>query len=332
MPANLTPQYLKAEEAYRRAATPEEELECLQVMFRELPKHKGTDKLQAELKAKIAKVRKEIEAGGGSGGAGKRPGLRIPRQGAGRGILLGGPNAGKSQLLRSLTRATPEVAPYPFTTHEPIPGMMPWEDCMVQLIDTPPITADLLDPNLQGLIRGADLVLLLVNLGADEGIEDLQAVLAKLGETKTRLGTSSYLDEDDVGLTYTQTFLVLNKIDDPEAADRRELLREFCPLEFREFAISAQEGTGLDALRQAVFEALDVIRVYTKLPTAREPDYERPFTIRRGGTLLDVAELIHRDMARNLKFARVWGSQVHDGTQVKGDYVPHDKDVVEFHV
>jgi ribosome-interacting GTPase 1 len=329
MPANLTQQYLKAEAEYRRASTPEEELECLQVMLRELPKHKGTDKLQAELKQKISKARKELQQGKAKG---KRGGIRIPRQGAGRAVLIGGPNAGKSQLLRSLTRATPEVAAYPFTTHEPIPGMMPWQDVMVQLIDTPPITADVFDPVTQGLIRGAELALLVVDLGSDDGIEQLQEVIDHLGRTKTRVARESYLDEDDVGLSYTRTFLVANKIDDPEAADRLELLHEFCPLDLPEYRVSAEHGTGLEGLRDAIYEAMDVVRVYTKLPNHKEPDYDRPFTIHRGGTLLEIAEQIHKDMAENLKHARVWGSHVHDGTAVKGDYVLHDKDVVELHV
>jgi ribosome-interacting GTPase 1 len=330
MPANLTPQYHKAEEEYRRAGSPEEELQCLQVMLRELPKHKGTDKLQAELKQKISKAKKEAEqhkAGGKKG-----HGFRLPRQGAGRAVIIGGPNAGKSQLLKSLTRATPEVAPYPFTTREPIPGMMPWEDVMVQLVDTPPITADVFDPVTQGLIRGADLVLLVVDLGSDDGIEQLQAVIDRVSETKTRLAKESYLSEDDIGLSFTRAFLLLNKIDLPEAADRLALLKEFCELDFQEFSISAEHGTGLEELREAIYKTLDVVRVYTKLPTKKEPDFDRPFTIRRGGTLLEIAELVHKDFAHNLKHARVWGSQVHDGTNVKGDYVVHDKDVVELHM
>ena len=329
MPANLTQQYLKAEAEYRRASTPEEELDCLQIMLRELPKHKGTDKLNAELKQKISKVKKELQQPQAKG---KRGGLRIPRQGAGRAVIIGGPNAGKSQLVRSLTRATPEVAPYPFTTIEPSPGMMPWQDVMVQLIDTPPITADYFDPVTQGLIRGADLVLLMVDLGLDEGIDGLQEALQHLGSTKTRLANESYLDEDDIGVSYTRTLLVPNKIDLPEAAERLQLMHEFCDVDFTEHVVSALHGTGLEDLRNAIYEPLDVVRVYTKLPTSKEPDYDRPFTIRRGGTLLEIAELIHKDFAKNLKFARVWGTAVHDGTQVKGDYVLHDKDVVELHV
>jgi len=331
MPANLTQQYLKAEAEYRRAATPEEELDCLQVMLRELPKHKGTDKLQAELKHKISKTKKEIEQHRQSGGK-KGGGFRLPRQGAGRAVLIGGPNAGKSQLMCNLTRATPEVAVYPFTTHEPVPGMMSWEDVMVQVVDTPPITADVFAPATQGLIRSADIVLLLIDLGSDEGIEQVQEVLDHIGRTKTRLANASHFDQAEVGVIHTKTFAVPNKIDLPDAADRLELLHAFCPLEFEQFVISAETGQGLDELRLAVYNSLDVVRVYTKMPNKKEADYDRPYTIGRGGTLREIAQLIHKDFAENLKFARVWGSNIHDGSQVKADYVLHDKDVVELHI
>ncbi|MGO8688631.1 MAG: GTPase [Thermoguttaceae bacterium] len=331
MPANLTAQYLKAEEEYRRATTLEEELKGLQVMLQEIPKHKGTDHLQADLKAKIAKVRREMTSEKGATKK-KGHGLRIPRQGAGTAILLGGPNAGKSQLIASLTRATPEVAPYPFTTQTPAPAMMPWEDVAVQLIDTPPITTDYVDPHLYGLVRAADLAMLLVDLGSDDGIGQCQEVLDRLAATKTRLAATSFLDENDVGLSYTRTFLVPNKIDLPEAADRLELLHELCPLDFKEYVISAGHGAGLEALRAAIYQAMDVIRVYSKLPTAKEADRDRPFTLRRGSPLLELAGQVHKDFLAGLKFARVWGEAVHDGTVVKGDYVLHDKDVVELHM
>jgi len=332
MPANLTQQYKKAEDNYRRAATPEEELKWLQVMFAEMPKHKGTDHLQAKLKTQMSDLRKEIEQqkSGPKKGGGKS--FKIPKQGAGTVVVIGGPNAGKSQLLATLTRATPEVAPYPFTTTQPQPGMMQWEDVFIQLIDTPPITPDFLEPYLLGFIRSADLALLMVDLGDDDGIERCRDVIDRLNATKTRLAVESGLDEEDVGLSFTKTFLLANKFDMPDAAERLELLHEFCPLPFREFKVSANDVATLEELRNEIYRSLDVVRVYTKDPKKKEADHERPFTLRTGDTLLDLAELIHKDYAKNLRFGKVWGSAVHDGTVVKGDYVLNDKDVVEVHV
>ncbi|HKD37327.1 MAG TPA: GTPase [Pirellulales bacterium] len=330
MATNLTPQYHKAEEQYRRAATTEEELHWLEIMYREMSKHKASEKLQSELKQKISRTKKELDAERKAGKKGTS--VRIPRQGAGTAVILGGPNSGKSQLVAALTRAKPEIAPYPFTTRTPLPGMMPWEDVMVQLVDTPPITRDYLESYMQGLVRGSDLAVLLVDLGSDDGIEQLQELLDRLNATKTRLGKTSHLDENDLGVSYTATILAPNKIDLPGAAARRELLHELCPLEFSEYLISAAHGEGLERLRDAIFCSLDVIRVYTKLPTAKSADFERPFTIPSGHTLQEVAELVHKDFAEHLKFARIWGTGVHDGTVVKGDHVMHDKDIVELHI
>ena len=329
MPANLTPSYLKAEAEYRRAQGAEEELRCLQIMLAEIPKHKGTDHLQADLKSKIAQAKKDAitEKTAKKGG---RTGVRIPRQGAGTAVLIGGPNAGKSQFLRSMTRAAPQVAPYPFTTTSPMPGMMPWQDVFVQLIDLPPITKDFLEPYVQGLIRSADLVLLMVNLGEDDGVEQCQELLDRLQSTRTRLGATSYLDEEDIGLSYTKTFVVPNRIDEDGATERLEIFHELIPLDWPEYPISTTVGTGVETLRDAIYQSLDVVRVYSKLPKAKEPDRDRPFTLRRGSTLLDMAAQVHKDIAANLKFARVWGSAVHDGTPVKGDYILNDADVVEL--
>ncbi len=328
MAANLTQRYRKAERAYRDAQTAEEELDCLRVLFRELPKHKGTERLQADLKQKISLAKKACLEGRTTGKATR---LRIPHQGAGRVLLIGAPNVGKSQLLKTLSKAEPEIAAYPFSTREPTPGMMPYEDILVQLIDTPPITSDYLDADTQALIRGADLVLLLVDLSVDRPASQAREVVDRLMQTKTQLATSTYLSPSDVGLALTETFLVLNKIDLPDARERAEAFRESSEFEFRRLSISAESGEGVNELRESVFRALDVVRVYTKMPNQKEADFQKPFTIRRGGSLGDVAELIHHDLAENLRFARVWGSKVHDGAVVKRDYIVHDKDIVEIH-
>jgi uncharacterized protein len=330
MPANLTQQYLKAEAAYREAQTPQEELDCLQVMLREIPKHKGTDRLQADLKAKIARLKLEVQKQASLPSSTKSA-AKIPRQGAGRVLLLGAPNVGKSQLLKSLTRAQPDVAPYPFTTQAPMPGMMLYQDCPFQLIDLPPVTPDFMDPATIGLARGADLLFLVVDLASDSLIEDTQAVLDRFGAGKTRLGRTTMLDEEDVGVSYTETLIVLNKCDDAGAADRLAMLDEFIQLPFDRLKVSATEGLGLDELRKNVFDRLKIVRVYTKHPKQKEPDISKPFTIRQGQTLVEVAEQVHKDMAATLKTARVWGKAVHDGTTVKPDYQPLDGDIVELH-
>lgn len=330
MATNLTPQYHKAEEQYRRAATTEEELKWLEVMLKEMPKHKASEKLQSEIKQRISRTKQELEAERKA--PKKAHGVVIPRQGAGTVILLGGPNAGKSSLVRQLTRATPEVAPYPFTTRLAAPAMMPWEDIHVQLIDTPPITSAFMESYLLNMIRAADLAVLLVDLGTDEGIEQCQELLDRLNATKTRLAAQSTLDEADLGLSFTRTLLAPNKLDAPGAGDRLELLHELCPLDFPEYPISTETGAGVEELRTAIYRALNVVRVYTKQPTHKTADFERPFTLPAGSTVLDVAEQVHRDFAEKFKFARVWGTGVHDGIVVKGDHEVHDRDVVELHI
>jgi len=332
MPATLTLQYYKAEKAYRQATSLRQELECLQAMLSALPKHKGTDKMQADLKQKISRAKKELTKQTEQGSGGKGPIPRIPRQGAGRAVIIGGCNVGKSQLLASLTKAKPKVAEYPFSTTEPMKGMMPWEDVYVQLIDTPPVTADFFAPTTQALIRGAELALLLLDLGSDEGGDQLLEVVRKINQTKSRLDTRTYIDHDDIGVTYTETLLLANKIDLSESEDRSQFFDEFVDLPYERFSISALSGDGLKEVSDRIYHSMNVVRVYTKLPHKKEPDMESPFTIKQGQTLADLAELVHRDIARDLKGARVWGSQVHDGSHVKPDYILSDKDIVELHV
>jgi ribosome-interacting GTPase 1 len=330
MAANLTPQYLEAEAEYKKARTAEERLACLKTMYSLLPKHKASEKLQAELKTKISDAKEEVEQDRKSP---KKGGVsyKIPKQGAGQYVILGAPNTGKSRLLTRLTRATPEVAPYPFTTREPHAGMMDWQDVRVQLIDTPPITADYMESYLSSMVQTASAALLLVDLGDDDGPFAAEAVLERLAQTKTVLVSQAPAVVEDPTIHYTKTLFVANKIDLPGATDRLEVVRELFGARFPLHVLSAEQGTGLEELRDAIYHFLNVIRVYTKQP-GKPPDLASPFTCPIGSTLVEMAALVHRDFAEGLKSARIWGTGVYDGQTVKRDHVLHDKDIVELHL
>jgi small GTP-binding protein len=329
MAANLTPQYLEAETEYKKAHTAEERLACLRKMYTLLPKHKASEKLQADLKTKIKHASNEVESDKHK----KKGGVsyRIPRQGAGQVALVGPPNVGKSLLLSRLTRATPEVAPYPFTTHQPTAGMMDWEDVRIQLIDLPPITADVMEGWVSSMVRSADAALLVVDLADEDGPFAVEATLEKLTTTKTLLTGTPPQHIEDFSVEHVRTMLVANKSDAAGAADRLEIVREMFAERFPIHVISAEHGHGLEELRSLVYQFLNVIRVYTKQP-GKPPDKTAPFTCPVGSTVADFAGLVHRDFAEKLKSARIWGTGVFDGQAVGREHVVHDKDVVELHV
>ena len=167
MPANLTPDYQAAEERYRQADTIEEKIEALREMLATIPKHKGTEKLQADIKRRLSKTQQEQMQRRRSGARRHDP-SHIPGEGAGQIALIGPPNTGKSSLLAAITHAQPDIAEYPFTTHAPQPGMMTYEDVQVQLIDTPPLTHEPFDFLHVNIARNADAVLLVVDTVDEE--------------------------------------------------------------------------------------------------------------------------------------------------------------------
>jgi len=329
MAVNLNPQYLEAEQDFKKAQSAEDKLTCLKKMWTFLPKHKASEKLQSELKKKMSALREEVET---AKQAPKKGGVsyKIPRQGAGQLVIIGSPNAGKSSLLGKLTRATPEVGAFPFTTKVPTPGMMDWEDVKLQLIDTPPITGDYLEGWLASMIRTADAAVLLADLGDDDGPLNVEPVIERLAQVKTMLVRAGTPPDEDLTVEHVKTLLVANKIDAPGAADRLEMLKELYGSRFPIQEVSLTAGTGVEELRTALYRLLNVIRVYTKKP-GKPADMASPFTIPEGGTVLDLAGEVHRDLVESLKSARLWGSALFDGQTVPRDHVLHDKDVVELH-
>jgi len=328
MPANLTPDYLKAEQQFREASTIEEKIEALTLMLSVIPKHKGTDHLQGDIKRKLSEYRKLARQAKSKG----RKGIsyRVPREGAGQIVMVGGPNVGKSSMLAALTNATPKIADYPFTTKLPMPGMMPHEDIQIQLVDTPPITADFMEPWMTEVLYGGDAALLVCDLGADDVLESVEAVLTRLESVKIRLVREMPADPE-LGYRYIRTMIVGNKCDAAGADENFETLQELYRDQFDMLKVSAATGVGLEDFGRRMFRFLRVIRIYTKEP-GKKADLNQPFALREGDTVLDLAAMVHKDFVKQLKMARVWGEGVFDGQPVKREHVLHDKDIVELHV
>ena len=328
MPANLTPQYQKAEIEYRRAQSAQERIDCLEQMLQLIPKHKGTEKLQADLKSRLKEARGELQQEKKAGKAGRS--YRFPHQGAGQVILLGAPNSGKSRVLAELTHAHPEVADYPFCTREPLPGMMPWQDAFVQLIDTPPITDTHFEPYLSGIVRAADLVVLCFDGTSDDAPEQTLQVIEQLKQRKTELANETGFDEENFSIVKLKTLMVVTRADAPDVDERLELFREICPTSFETLPVELEREHSREELRNRIYELLGVIRVYTKRP-GKPADKQEPFTIPLEGTVEDLALKVHRELAESLKFARVWGANVVDGQTVGREHQLCDGDVVELH-
>jgi len=328
MPANLTPQYQKAEKEYRQAHDSEEQVECLQRMLRLIPKHKGTEKLQADLKSKLKDAKSEVETEKSAPKKGRR--YRIPPQGAGQLIVIGAPNSGKSRLLADLTSAEPSVAAYPFTTREPMAGMMPWEDATVQLIDTPPITDSHFEPYLLNIVRASDGVLLCFDGSSDDAPDETATIINQYESRKTLLSNRTGFDVDDFSTVHIKTLLVVTRADAEDCDERIELFREMVATPFEQRRVEFDRADSGEALRDEIYSFLNVIRVYTKRP-GKPAERVDPFTIPKGGNIDDLAHKVHRELAETLKFARVWGTSAHDGQTVGRDHELCDKDTVELH-
>jgi ribosome-interacting GTPase 1 len=328
MPTNVTPEYRKAEEAFRAARTLDEKVSRLEDMIALLPKHKGTDHLFADLKRRLARLREEQEAGGRK--AGRGGGLDFEREGAAQLVLVGPPNAGKSSLLRALTHAAPEVAEYPFTTQHLLPGMIDFEDVQLQLVDSPAVTAEFMPVHLLGVVRGADAVLLVADLSADSVLEDLEAVERAFELRKVRFARERGAAPGGEEAERVRSRILANKLDAPGAAERLELLRESAGPALEVLPLSGATGQGLAGLPAELFRWLQIVRVYTKHP-GEKADLSRPYTLFSGQTVAELCGRVHKDFAERLAFARLWRGSAGPVT-VSRDHPLQDRDVLELHL
>jgi uncharacterized protein len=325
MPTNLPPQYFEAEKVYRQARTPLEKIDALENMLAIMPKHKGTDHLRGELRARISKLADEAEQKRG----GERSHLHhIPKEGAGQVALVGPPNVGKSQLVASLTGAAPRVGPYPFTTQLPQTAMMPFENVQIQLIDLPPVV-ELGTPGwMHPLLQYADLLMLVVDLSQDP-LGELDALRREMASMRiVPAGVESPQEPEDL-IVRKGSILVGNKLDQGDAADNFELLRLEAAGRLPIAAVSATNGNGLEELKRLVFDRLGVIRVYTK-PPGKDTNLAEPTVLRRGGTIDDLATIIHKEIHDKFRYGVLWGSGKFSGQRVGRQHVLNDGDIVEL--
>ena len=351
MPANLSPEYKRAEQAFRLAREPRERLDCLKEMLRTIPRHKGTEHLQADIKSRIRELTEEI-GGTHAGPAHRHSAHAVRHEGAAQICLIGPPNSGKSTLHAVLTGSKAAIGAFPGTTREPLPGMLHYEDIAFQIVDLPPISRGRMEPWVSGLLQTADAAWLVVDLADPECADHVLAVRGELAQRKITLTERwpGRCDEHEAETSGGEpgpcgsrtepaadaltaelpTLLIANKSDLDPGADEVSVLEELAGVRFPAFAVSAKSGQSIERLAPFVFSALGIVRVYTK-PPGQPPDRTRPFIVRRGNAVSDVARLVHQDVARSLKFARLWGSATFDGQQVGPDHAVADGDVVELH-
>ena len=335
MPANLSPKYLEAERRYRQVSTNPDKIKCLQEMLSTIPKHKGTEKLQAQIKTKIAKLKQESKKKHATRREGEFD--TIKREGAGQVVLVGLPNVGKSEIVSSITHASPEVADYPCTTRKPTPGMIEYENVQVQLIDMPPLTNDYIESWIPQIIRNSDALLIVIDLNEDS-VPQMRSLLEMLEKFKLkpriigdRIEAEEELEFFEERVFYKKTVIAGSKSDLELADISLKMLKEHYGENFPIIPISTKKVDTMELLKREIFKVLEIVRVYTK-PPGKKSDLKAPYILPVGSTVEEVAEHVHKDFLEKLKFARLWRANKFNGQRVQRDFVIEDNDVIELHI
>jgi ribosome-interacting GTPase 1 len=327
MSANLTPEYRAAEEAYKEAKDPQEKLICLERMLQTVPKHKGTEKLQSDLKRRISRAREALEKGGGGK---KGYGVKVDPEGAAQVVLVGAPNSGKSALVEATTNARVEVADHAFATRAPVPAMLQHENIQFQLVDMPPVSGEYMEYWVPGIMRNAHSALWVID-ASDPGFADkIEETTGVLTGRKVRLiGPGAPRGTRQEIVRRLPALVVATKVDEAASAAILPRLQAHLGPEHDLLPLSAMGDADLSELGRRLFALNRIVRVYSKSP-GKEPDRSRPFILHEGDDLMDFARQVHKDFAEQLRYARVWGAGKFDGQRVPRDQPLKDGDVIEL--
>ena len=327
MPANLTPDFQKAQKWFCSASADGEKILALEEMLRTIPKHKGTEHMRADLRRRLSKLKAE-GSGGKKGGVKHVDIFHVPKGGLCQIVLIGTPNCGKSSIVGALSKAKVNITDYPFATSAPAPGVMMHEDVAMQLVDMPPVTVDFSAPGQVGTYRGCDLIGIVVDLSGDV-LEQMEVCIGFLESHRLLLDEDTGSLDAKGNLLGKKVFVICTKADAAEAGTIGTL-KELCERDFEFVEISTETGAGLKQLAAKIFEMLEIVRVYAKKP-GKPADMKEPFTLQKGSTVEDLAVHIHRELGHKLKSARAWGENVHDGQNVHRTYPLADRDIIELH-
>ncbi|MBI2084490.1 MAG: 50S ribosome-binding GTPase [Candidatus Aenigmarchaeota archaeon] len=293
MPTNQGPEYFAAERKYLQSRTKLEKMTWLEEMIRTSVKHKGTEKLLADLRKRLAKLKKEAYIQRKKSG---KPKVSIRKEGAAQICIIGFTNSGKSTLLNSLTNAKADIASYPYTTKKPVVGMMDYEDLRFQLIEIPAT----FESESMSLLHTCDLIIAV--LDSTQNVQEQREELVRI------------LKENR--LENKKIIFAKNK-------------STVCGLDRETICMDTKSGIGLEEIKERTWKALDKIRIYTKSP--KKPKSIPALALKKDATVADLAKEIHKDFMKIFKYARIFNSSKFSGKKVGLDYKLHDNDVVEIH-
>ncbi len=300
MPINASYEYINAEKVYLNAKTLDEKIVALEEMIRKAPRHKGSENLLAELKTRLKKFKEKKEK---SKKIGKTSFKGVRKEGF-QVVLLGLPNSGKSSLLAKLTNAKPKISEHPFTTKEPEIGTLDYQEVKAQIIDLSSIGSDFLDI---GIKNTADLIIIVAN-----NLNDVDKIIP--------LTTKSY----------GKRLIAITKSDLLSQEELRKLEEKIRSKRLNAIIISCYNNHNINILKESIFHAMNVIRIYTKEPS--KPVSTIPIVLPANSSVKDAAESILKGFSLKVKETRATGPSSKFPNQKVGlSHVLKDKDIVEFH-